>query len=200
MADGTARVGRGLLLATAAVLVVLVVASVPLFVRPASDRPADVLAGPAPDAVVVLGGGGGERLDAGLRLLSDLDAVGAAPELLLHVPFEAPLVRCAAVPGLPDVGLTCVRPEPFSTSGEALATARLAAGRGWDRLVVVTSTYHLTRTRVLVDRCAGALAPDLDVAYLDAGTGDGPLRTGWTVLQEWASLAAAPIDHAPACR
>lgn len=193
------RTGR-VLLAAALLLVGLVVASVPLFVRPASDPPVDQLTGPAPDAVVVLGGGGGERLDAGLGLLAELDVVGASPGLLLHVPFEPPLVRCDAVPDLPDVVVDCVRPAPFSTSGEALATAELAAANGWDRLVVVTSTYHLTRTRVLVGRCIDALAPGVEVSYLDAGTDAGPLRTAWTLAQEWPSLLAAPLDHAPACR
>lgn len=192
--------GRRLVLAVAVVVVALAVATVPLFVAPASDRPVDVLTGPAPDVVVVLGGGGGERLDAGLALLADLEVVGASPDLLLHVPFEAPLVRCDTAPGLPDVAVTCVRPEPFSTSGEAFATARLAAERGWERAVVVTSTYHLTRTRVLLSRCVGTLAPDLEVAYVDAGNASGVLRSGWTIAQEWASLAGAPLDHAPACR
>jgi uncharacterized SAM-binding protein YcdF (DUF218 family) len=50
----------------------------------------------------------------------------------------------------------CFRPEPYSTRGEAHAVARMAAARGWRSVLVVTSTYHVTRARLLFDRCVGA--------------------------------------------
>jgi uncharacterized SAM-binding protein YcdF (DUF218 family) len=50
----------------------------------------------------------------------------------------------------------CRRPRPFSTRGEAELVARLADARGWRRVVVVTSTYHVTRARMLFDRCLRA--------------------------------------------
>ena len=50
----------------------------------------------------------------------------------------------------------CFRPDPYSTRGEARAVARMAATRGWRSVLVVTSTYHVTRARLLFDRCVGA--------------------------------------------
>jgi uncharacterized SAM-binding protein YcdF (DUF218 family) len=50
----------------------------------------------------------------------------------------------------------CFRPDPYSTRGEARAVARMAAVRGWRSVVVVTSTYHVTRARLLFDRCVDA--------------------------------------------
>jgi uncharacterized SAM-binding protein YcdF (DUF218 family) len=32
----------------------------------------------------------------------------------------------------------------------------MAAARGWSSVVVVTSTYHVTRARLLFDRCVDA--------------------------------------------
>jgi uncharacterized SAM-binding protein YcdF (DUF218 family) len=55
----------------------------------------------------------------------------------------------------------CFRPDPYSTRGEA----RWAARQGWDSLVVVTSTYHVRRTRELFERCF-----DGDLAVREADT------------------------------
>jgi len=49
--------------------------------------------------------------------------------------------------------VVCFRASPYSTRGEAEAVARLAAARGWRSVVVVTSTYHVTRARLLFRRC-----------------------------------------------
>jgi uncharacterized SAM-binding protein YcdF (DUF218 family) len=50
----------------------------------------------------------------------------------------------------------CFRPHPYSTRGEARAVARMAVARGWRSVLVVTSTYHVTRARLLFDRCVSA--------------------------------------------
>jgi uncharacterized SAM-binding protein YcdF (DUF218 family) len=47
----------------------------------------------------------------------------------------------------------CFGPKPYSTRGEARAVARMAATRGWRSVLVVTSTYHVTRARLLFGRC-----------------------------------------------
>ena len=52
--------------------------------------------------------------------------------------------------------VVCFRPSPYSTRGEARAVARMAAARGWRSVLVVTSTYHVTRARLLFERCVGA--------------------------------------------
>ena len=52
--------------------------------------------------------------------------------------------------------VVCLRPKPYSTRGEAETVARVAAKRGWRRVVVVTSEYHVRRARMLFDRCLGS--------------------------------------------
>ena len=67
-------------------------------------------------------------------------------------------------------------PVPFSTRGEARAIGRLARARGWNRVVVVTSTFHVTRTRLLFHRCYGGR---LWVV--------GAAAPWWRLPEEWAS-------------
>ena len=47
----------------------------------------------------------------------------------------------------------CFRPKPYSTRGEARAVAQLAAAHRWRSVLVVTSTYHVSRARMLFERC-----------------------------------------------
>ena len=126
-----------------------------LFVWPATDRPR------AADAVVVLSGDHGERLPEGLRLIE----TGVARTLVLdgQPDHQQAIDMCK---GGQPFEVICLRPHPDTTRGEARAAARLAARRGWRRLVVVTSTTHVTRARMLFRRCfdgrldvVGASAP-----------------------------------------
>jgi uncharacterized SAM-binding protein YcdF (DUF218 family) len=47
----------------------------------------------------------------------------------------------------------CLTPENDNTRNEARATGRLAEERHWKRLLVVTTRYHVARTRLLFGRC-----------------------------------------------
>jgi uncharacterized SAM-binding protein YcdF (DUF218 family) len=91
---------------------------------------------PAADAIVVLGGRP-NRLPLGRRLRE----AGVAPVLLV---FNSS--------GIGDDEHLYVRPEPFTTRGEARVTARLAREHGWRSIVVVTSSYHAPRARMLFRR------------------------------------------------
>jgi hypothetical protein len=187
---------RRLVLVTLGAALLVVLVSLPLFVLPAVDEPEDVRARPV-DAVVVLGGGGGERLPTGLGLLGRL--TGPPPVLLLSLPYEPPLLTCGTVPGHPNVEVECLRPDPLTTSGEAADVTSLAAERGWQRLVVVTSDYHVTRSRVLFSRCADRLAPDLQVLWVGAASEPLTLRGAWSIATEWPSLLGTPWDHQDVC-
>jgi len=144
-----------------------------LFVWPpaASDPPAHA------DVVVVLAGAENHRLDPALKLVQR----GVAPVLAISSAFQDPKWRkahrlCRGQEGPTRFRVLCFRAVPYSTRGEARTVARLAREHGWRRIVVVTSTYHVTRARMLFRRCyhgelwmVGASSP-------------------WTVLpQEWAS-------------
>ena len=114
---------------------------------PAQDEPRRA------DAVVVLAG---DHLRLGKAL--ELMARRVAPTLVISDGL-APGWRKAnrlCRDGGGRFRVMCFRPEPYSTRGEARAVARMASARGWRSVVVVTSTYHVTRARLLFDRCADA--------------------------------------------
>ena len=116
-----------------------------LFVWPPGDSPQRA------DAVVVLSGGRKFRLEKGLELvarnvsdtlvISDGEARGWP---------EANRLCDGAADGFTVV---CFTPEPYSTQGEAQAVRRLARERNWRSVTVVTSTFHVFRTRMLFERC-----------------------------------------------
>jgi uncharacterized SAM-binding protein YcdF (DUF218 family) len=133
------------LLAVIGVLCLLALAGIPLFVLyPEDELPARA------DAVVVLAGSD-SRLPVALRLMEQ----NVAPVLVVSDPEgrhdEARRTLCAG--GAEGFELVCELPDPYSTRGEARLIARLAAERGWDSLVVVTSDFHLFRARRLIERC-----------------------------------------------
>lgn len=191
------RPRRGVWVLAAVVLVGLLVATWLLFVRPASDAPAEVVSGGPLDAVLVLGGGDLERITAGVDLARDAAAQADddhVTTLLLSVPYGPPILTCEPDAAGPGIEVTCVTPLPFTTSGEGRTLLEAVGDEGWDRVAIATSSYHLSRTRVLVERCRD-LAPDLEVAYVDAGADLASVRGVWLVAQEWASLLATPFDE-----
>ncbi len=128
------------------------------------------------DAVVVLAGGRSERLDHGLRLAIE----GVAPVLVISNgaepgwPEARAVCQGTATPAGPagpvdvDVEVLCPRPDPQRTAGEATMVARLAAERGWRRVVVVTSDFHALRSRLWFERCAAG-AYEVEVVGVDSG-------------------------------
>ena len=170
---------RRTLLVTAVVAVVLLVVGVValnlrLFVYPASSTPAHA------DAVVVLAGGEGERLDKGLQLVQD----GVAPNLVVST---GPDELCT---GRHPFSVYCFLPHPDDTRGEAEAVGRIAAQHGWQHIVLVTSDYHATRARILVERC---FAGTVDVSA--AHSSKGPLPLLWAIGHEWGGLIESAIHR-----
>jgi uncharacterized SAM-binding protein YcdF (DUF218 family) len=125
-------------------LSVLVLTTARLFVWPSADAPTDG------HAIVMFVGGRGERLAAAERLV----AAGVAPNLV---------IPNGTTPGWRDANrlcsddrpyeVHCPRPNPDTTRGEARTLAALAKEKGWTRVIVVTSSYQLTRARLLLARC-----------------------------------------------
>jgi uncharacterized SAM-binding protein YcdF (DUF218 family) len=127
----------------ALLLAALVAASVVLFAYPHEDA-----AGHA-DAVFVLAGANA-RLATAKRLMR----AGVAPLLVIDV--GGPIGWSRAEPlcrGRQPFRVLCYRAHPYSTRGEAEALRRFARERGWRSVVVVTSTYHVFRARMIVRRC-----------------------------------------------
>jgi DUF218 domain-containing protein len=130
------------------------------------------------DVVVALDGDRPRRLRAAVDLvvagygavLVVVRAENAAPELLRR-------------PSMPFEVLSFV-PSPPTTRGEARGVAALAAARGWRRILVVTSTFHITRARLIFER-----ALDCEVVFASAGM--NRRRVPRYVLSETAKLLLA---------
>ena len=104
------------------------------------------------DAVVVIAGGP-LRLEKGVELVRE----NIAPLLLISVPhgswpyqWEAPGICNGAKRPFQVI---CFRPKPESTQGEARALKRIAAKRHLRSVIVVTSTFHVSRARLIMRRC-----------------------------------------------
>ena len=106
------------------------------------------------DVVVVLSGGENSRLDPALELVRR----GIAPVLAISSAFRDPKWTkahrlCRGQDGPTRFRVLCFQAHPYSTRGEAETVSKLATRYGWRRIVVVTSSYHVTRARMLFRRC-----------------------------------------------
>ena len=152
----------------------MLAATAVLFVFPPEDHPRHA------DVVVVLSGSK-DRLPRGLELMRG----GVAPVLV---------ISDGAVPGWPAANrlchggqkfsVICFHPSPYSTRGEAHFVAALMKRRGWKRVVVVTSRYHIIRARMDFRRCV-----DGDVDGVGASTSLGQWIAG--AIQEGPKLGYA---------
>lgn len=108
---------------------------------PRDDQIGDV------DAVIVLGGGGIERLTLGSAIATrnDVPLVLSAEGIAQG---RARGLRC-------DVQVRCINPDPVTTAGEATTMYALAEDEGWDRIAVATSSFHVNRSRTLFAQCFG---------------------------------------------
>jgi uncharacterized SAM-binding protein YcdF (DUF218 family) len=161
------------------VLLALVLAflglSARLFVWPKQDSPR-----PA-DAIVVLSGSKA-RLTKALELMRRR----LAPVLVISdgLAPDWPRANRLCRKGSTRFRVVCFRPDPYSTRGEAEHVDRLARARHWRRVLVVTSTYHVTRARMIFKRC-------LDVPVELVGAEYPLLRLPQFVVSEWVKLAYA---------
>jgi uncharacterized SAM-binding protein YcdF (DUF218 family) len=147
-----------------------------LFVWPSEDTPKHA------DAVIVLSGSRTGRLDKGLTLMRGR----VAPVLVVSNgldPRWPEANRVCADKSLP-FEVICFHPTPFSTRGEAEAIARIGAKRGWRSIVIVSSTYHVTRARMLFERCFKGRVEAVGARY-------ALRRLPLEVLYEWGKLAYA---------
>ncbi len=165
--------------------------------------------GPTPpsptDAVVVLGAqvlGPGAPAPAARRRLSHAVAVlegrGARWLVLTGGVGEAGVSEASVMAGLAlglgvPPGRLVLEEESTSTLEQAVAVARLARQRGWQRVVVVTDRYHLPRALFLFHRLGVPASGDPALGPGGAG------RWRWLggVLREgaaWAKVAGQAVD------
>lgn len=134
---------------------------------------------PVADAIVSLDGDRPRRL----RKAVELAAAGSAESLVI-VRGEAVAPELLAAESLPFEVLSVV-PDPSTTRGEARAVARLAEERRWRRVLVVTSTYHVPRARLIFRRALGC-----ELALVSAGCRKTrlPLDVSWEVAKSLLAL------------
>jgi uncharacterized SAM-binding protein YcdF (DUF218 family) len=171
---------RLLLKVLPALVLIWAVLAVFLFVFPHQDRPRHA------SAIVVLGGDSGKRVPVALKLARE----GVAPVLVVSDGAGAdwaPARELCAHPKGRSFKVICFRPRPFSTRGEAQEMKKMAAAHGWSSLLVVTSTYHVYRARLLFQRCLKGQPVRL---YVEG------VRSGWLSLPLDAALETAKLGRA----
>jgi len=145
------RVGSAL--ALVAVLLSMLLASLLIWPRSGTVVPAD--------AVVVPSGDPGARLERALQLM----ARNVAPTLVLDGTPDFARVDELCRGGV-AFEVVCLRPEPDSTRNEARALGRLGKDRGWRRVILVTSSVHVSRAGLLFRRCFKGEVVTVGVAVL----------------------------------
>ena len=113
-----------------------------------------------------------------MRKAVDLAAKGVAPTLVV-VRAESVAPELIRARNLPFEVLSVV-PDPPSTRGEAREVARLAGEHGWRRILVVTSTYHVPRARLIFRRGLGC-----ELTFVSAGCPRKrlPLDISWEIAK-----------------
>ncbi len=127
------------------------------------------------DAVVVLSGGGIDRVDeavkliqdgyAGYLILTDTDAVAESGRRMTDYLFSEAANRGLAVP---QIDIT--EHAANSTRDEARAVRQLMEERGWMSCIVVTDPFHSRRTKII---------------FTDAFRGPGWSTQVWSVQGHW---------------
>jgi uncharacterized SAM-binding protein YcdF (DUF218 family) len=171
-------VRKPLLVIALIALAALAAASVPLFILYDDDEVTKA------DAVMVLAGQK-RRLPVALELVRR----GVAPVLVISDGLDPRWTQANRLCRSDELDVVCVRPDPYSTRGEARLAARLARERGWDSIVVVSTRFHLFRARLLFERCFGG-----KLAFV--GASNRTFRLPLLVALEWVKLGVATIRRA----
>ena len=142
-----------------------------LFVWPPAENGAPRHA----DVVVVLSGDK-RRLPPALALVRrGVVPLVAISSVQLTPKWRAARRLCAAG-HYEGARVLCFLAKPYSTRGEAETVARLARSHDWSRIVVSTSTFHVTRAHMLFRRC-----------YRGQLWFIGSPMPWWRLPQEWAT-------------
>lgn len=114
------------------------------FVWPRTDQPVSA------DAIIMLAGGRGERLP----VASSIADHGFAPVLVIMNGTDPGWPQANALcAGSFAYEVICPVPSPDNTRGEVQAAGDLAAEKGWDSVILVTSDYHIHRSTTMLERC-----------------------------------------------
>lgn len=105
------------------------------------------------DAIVVLGS---PDIDGRQVLAMSLASEGYARVVAISVESERQReLKSACTIKQPRLTVLCFRADPRTTQGEARQIRAYTAEFGWKKIIVVTSSYHISRARVIISRCFG---------------------------------------------
>jgi hypothetical protein len=147
---------------------------------PRSDEPFN--SGP----IVVLGGGNPHRIDGAALILAD----DGHPRRLLVASAATPEHLAGIGRSCDEPHVWCTWPEPASTYGESRMIATWVAEEGWQEVTVVTSDYHVTRSRWLVERCV-----DVPVSVVGVDRDLSLLQRVGVAARETAKLVRSLLLH-----
>ena len=168
---------RAVGLAVVALGLLGVILSYVWFVAPAT---ATVESAESADAVVVFAGGG-DRLETAVELMER----GLAANLVIPN-GESSDVEDEDLCDDAPFAVFCPETATIDTRGEAQTIGLLAAELGWERLIAVTSTYHIHRATYQLKLCH-----DGPVQAVSAGHGIDSDALATQVVHEWAGTLAA---------
>lgn len=126
-------------------IVSVIVVGIPIYVTPRTDDPGST------DLVFVLG----TPTRAKVKIAENLVENGQASRILISVPqwgrwAAHNLTVCDAER---DYEVDCLTPDPATTQGEAQLLRDFAERTGARSATVVTSVAHITRARLVFERC-----------------------------------------------
>jgi uncharacterized SAM-binding protein YcdF (DUF218 family) len=106
------------------------------------------------DAIVVLGPPDtGDRISRAFTLAEQGYASHVLISVIANVAERTPAARRACSQPQQRFTVQCFVPDPSTTQGEAREIRRLADQNGWHTVMVITSTYHISRARMIIKRC-----------------------------------------------
>jgi uncharacterized SAM-binding protein YcdF (DUF218 family) len=172
-------VARRLLIVFAVLVAAWLVACAVLFVWPPAETGAPARA----NAVVVLSGAANRLTKAQQLIRAGVSPVLAISSVRQTPNWHAARRLCRAGRYL-RARVLCFEANPYSTRGEAETMSRIARRHRWSSLVIVSSTFHLTRAKLLFQRCyAGKLS------FVGSST------PWWKLPGEWVSETAKLTDQ-----
>ena len=183
MSAGTSHTTRRRTL-VAALLVLVLLGGIGSFAATMALPRSDVAFDTGP--VVVLGGGEAYRIGGAGQIMDQ----GGEAERLLVASWTKPEHVASIGRTCDEPHVWCVQPEPVSTYGEARMIARLAEDEGWDRVTVVTSDFHVPRSRWLFERCV-----DSPVSVVGVERDLEPRKRLRAVARESAALLRSMVLH-----
>ena len=158
------------------VVVLLVAATLALFVFPPTDQPRRV------DGILSLNGGDESAREERAVALA---LQGYAPVLLFSQGSPGNDTPC---PKVPRIKVVCFVDVTNNTRGEARWAGQYAEGHHWHSLMIVPGRAQAMRARLLTERC---FQGDVVIAPVSEPLRDLP----GDILHEWGGLLAALIIY-----